>query len=327
MTALSKIALAALAALLIFAGPLSAQSRLASSAQHPNIVLILADDFGYECVAANGGESYRTPNLDRLAAGGTRFEHCYAQPLCTPTRVQLMTGQLNVRNYVRFGFLDPNQPTFAHLLNNAGYATGIFGKWQLSNGKEGPGTFGFDEDNNGTAGRLTSRWKGQEIKGAKSKTTDAGTRVPLIVNWPGRVKAGHVVTDLVDTTDFLPTIAEATQVSVPDSWPRDGRSFLPQAKGEKGNPREWLYSWYAPNQQKKPDTPVEVARTHRFKLFGDGRLFELDGRYGEKELDLKTLSAEATQARDTLSRAIAQYANARPESLKSLAPSGDATAD
>src|SRR5687768_16718538 len=66
--------------------------NLAENPCRPNIVLILADDFGYECVTANGGESYQTPNLDRLAAGGMRFTNCFVQPLCTPTRVQLMTG-------------------------------------------------------------------------------------------------------------------------------------------------------------------------------------------------------------------------------------------
>src|SRR5687768_3744876 len=89
------------------------------AAERPNIILIMADDFGYECVGANGSTSYATPHLDRLAATGMRFEHCYAQPLCTPTRVQLMTGQYNVRNYVRFGYLDPQQTTFAQLLKQA----------------------------------------------------------------------------------------------------------------------------------------------------------------------------------------------------------------
>src|SRR5947209_16097693 len=85
------------------------------TARKPNIVVILVDDFGYETVGANGGSSYKTPNLDRIAAKGVRFTHCYAQPNCTPTRVQLMTGQSNVRNYVRFGYLDPSQTTFGHL--------------------------------------------------------------------------------------------------------------------------------------------------------------------------------------------------------------------
>src|SRR4051812_47579256 len=81
----------------------------------PNIVLILADDLGYECIGANGGTSYKTPQIDKLAETGVRFEHCYAQPVCTPSRLQLMTGIYNVRNYVEFGFLDRGQTTFAHL--------------------------------------------------------------------------------------------------------------------------------------------------------------------------------------------------------------------
>jgi arylsulfatase A len=103
------------------------------------------DDFGYECVTANGGESYQTPNLDRLAAGGMRFTNCFVQPLCTPTRVQMMTGLYNVRNYVRFGLLDPQAVTFGHLMKEAGYATGIVGKWQLGQEKNLPQHFGFDE--------------------------------------------------------------------------------------------------------------------------------------------------------------------------------------
>ncbi|HEY0073548.1 MAG TPA: sulfatase-like hydrolase/transferase, partial [Abditibacteriaceae bacterium] len=111
----------------------------------PNIVLILADDLGYETIGANGGTSYQTPHLDKLAASGMRFERCYAQPLCTPTRVQLLTGLYNVRNYTNFGSLDRAQITFAQSLKKAGYATGIFGKWQLGREKDAPQHFGFNE--------------------------------------------------------------------------------------------------------------------------------------------------------------------------------------
>ena len=97
----------------------------------PNIILIMADDFGYECVTANGGQSYQTPNLDRLAASGVRFEQCHVQPLCTPTRVQLMTGRYNIRNYLNFGTLPRTEVTFGNLMKQAGYATAICGKWQL----------------------------------------------------------------------------------------------------------------------------------------------------------------------------------------------------
>ncbi|TDU69372.1 arylsulfatase A [Prosthecobacter fusiformis] len=120
-------------------------ASLRAAGDKPNVILIMADDFGYECVTANGGQSYQTPVLDKLAAQGIRFEHCHAQPLCTPTRVQLMTGRYNVRNYINFGTLPTTETTFGHLLKKAGYATGICGKWQLGAGKELPQHFGFDE--------------------------------------------------------------------------------------------------------------------------------------------------------------------------------------
>ena len=115
------------------------------AAARPNIVLIMADDMGYECVGANGGESYETPRLDQLAASGMRFEHCHSQPICTPSRVQIMSGIYNNTNYVRFGVLDRNEKTFGNLFRDAGYKTCIVGKWQLDGGLNAPQHFGFDE--------------------------------------------------------------------------------------------------------------------------------------------------------------------------------------
>src|SRR5437870_3028700 len=92
----------------------------AETPRKPNIVLILADDLGYECLGCNGSTSYQTPHLDKLAVTGMRFDHCYVQPLCTPTRAQLMTGLYNIRNYSRFGLLDPDATTFANLLKKGG---------------------------------------------------------------------------------------------------------------------------------------------------------------------------------------------------------------
>lgn len=120
----------------------------------PNIVLIMADDMGYECLGCNGSLEYKTPNLDRLANEGIRFKNCYSQPLCTPSRVKIMTGKYNYRNYEDFGYLNPNQQTFGNLLQEAGYATCIAGKWQLNginrdnlNNQDvnRPHHFGFDE--------------------------------------------------------------------------------------------------------------------------------------------------------------------------------------
>ncbi len=111
----------------------------------PNIVLIMADDMGYECIGANGCEDYKTPVIDKLAASGVRFEQFFANPLCTPSRVKIMTGQYNVRNYVKFGVLDRSQTTFAHQLKKVGYATVIAGKWQLDKKPDAAKHFGFDQ--------------------------------------------------------------------------------------------------------------------------------------------------------------------------------------
>ncbi len=117
---------------------------LATAADRPNIVLIMADDIGYECLSCYGSESNKTPNLDALAASGMKFNHAHSQPICTPSRVQIMTGIYNNRNYVKFGYLDPAQTTFGNVLRDAGYQTAIAGKWQLEGGYEGVKNFGFD---------------------------------------------------------------------------------------------------------------------------------------------------------------------------------------
>jgi len=110
----------------------------------PNIVLIMADDIGWECLGCYGGESTPTPHIDRLAASGIRFDHAHAQPICTPSRVQIMTGIYNNRNYIKFGLLDPEAVTFAQVLKSRGYKTCVAGKWQLKGGLKGPRKFGFD---------------------------------------------------------------------------------------------------------------------------------------------------------------------------------------
>ncbi|HRI86895.1 MAG TPA: sulfatase-like hydrolase/transferase, partial [Candidatus Hydrogenedentes bacterium] len=118
----------------------------AAEARKPNIVLIMADDIGYECYGAYGSKTYSTPNIDKLAQSGALFTHAYSQPLCTPSRVQLMTGKHNFRNYIRFGKFDEKEPNFATMLRDAGYRTSVAGKWQLTPGKlDGPHQAGFDE--------------------------------------------------------------------------------------------------------------------------------------------------------------------------------------
>ena len=103
----------------------------APAADKPNVVLIMADDLGYEALGCYGGTSHQTPHLDRLAAEGVRFTNAHAQPLCTPTRIQLMTGQYNYRNWLGFGLMQPDEKTFGHQMGAAGYKTCLSGKWQL----------------------------------------------------------------------------------------------------------------------------------------------------------------------------------------------------
>ncbi len=100
-------------------------------ADKTNVILIMADDIGYECYGAYGGASYQTPVLDRLARQGMRFDHAYSQPLCTPSRVKIMTGLSNARNYASFSTLKQSERTFGHMMREAGYRTAIAGKWQL----------------------------------------------------------------------------------------------------------------------------------------------------------------------------------------------------
>ncbi|MDT8299912.1 MAG: sulfatase-like hydrolase/transferase [Sedimentisphaerales bacterium] len=119
------------AAALAMQGCSSVSGFSSGKSKKPNIILIMADDIGYECFGCYGSASYKTPVLDGMAQTGMRFEHCYSQPLCTPSRVKIMTGQYNFRNYTNFGVLDPKQKTFGHLLQSCGYVTCVVGKWQL----------------------------------------------------------------------------------------------------------------------------------------------------------------------------------------------------
>ena len=121
---------------------------------NPNVILIMADDIGFECLSINGSTSYKTPVLDSLARNGINFTKAISQPLCTPSRVKIMTGKFNFKNYDYFTYLNPKEKTFGNLFKENGYKTAVVGKWQLNGLKfelEGhddntrPHHFGFDE--------------------------------------------------------------------------------------------------------------------------------------------------------------------------------------
>ncbi|MCC6509175.1 MAG: sulfatase-like hydrolase/transferase, partial [Pirellulaceae bacterium] len=132
-------------ALIVCGWLLSLAVAQAADATRPNVILILADDLGAKELSCYGSQKHKTPNLDRMASEGVRFETFYAMPLCTPTRVAMMTGQYGFHN----GFLGMANPAFkplpgnpqadigqhfthADLMKSRGYATAQVGKWQLS---------------------------------------------------------------------------------------------------------------------------------------------------------------------------------------------------
>jgi len=123
----------------------------------PNFVVIMADDLSPGELGSYGHPEHQTPNLDGLARTGMRFKTCWATPVCSPTRVEILTGRYGFRtgwtNFIgrpttRQDHLDPDEITFADVLKARGYATGLAGKWQLGRIRAQPNMIldsGFDE--------------------------------------------------------------------------------------------------------------------------------------------------------------------------------------
>jgi len=371
---------------------------LAQSTSRPNILLILADDIGYEIPEYTGGTSYETPNINRLAETGMRFTNCHSTPKCAPSRVQIMTGRYMFRTTEIWGHIPADEITFGHLLKNAGYAVALAGKWQLAllgddplhvrkmgfdqfcvfgwhegpryfdpyiwqngvkredvSGRYGPDVFadflidfmvknqdgpflayypmalvhevsndflpppppgpdgryqsfrelveymdhnigrvvgvidslGLRENtlimftsDNGTPRDFITDIRGEEyirtpiiskmgdetIIGGKGMLTDRGTHVPFIVNWQGKTLPGKICSDLIDFSDFMPTLAELAGAELPEDRIIDGQSFVNQILGQKNNGREWIYNQFEGKAW---------IRNHRWKLYTDGRLFDM----------------------------------------------------
>ena len=138
--------------LIILAASLALRTPAGAAPTKPNIIFILADDIGLPGFSCTGG-IYPTPNIDALAKGGTRFETCFAAPLCAPSRALLMTGRYAFRTGVtdngRGSAATPEKDgCVAQLMKQAGYTTAVAGKWrQLSHftTKEDGAKWGFDE--------------------------------------------------------------------------------------------------------------------------------------------------------------------------------------
>ncbi len=160
----------------------------------------------------------------------------------------------------------------------------------------------FFTGDNGTNVKIKSQLNGVEIVGGKGKTTDAGTLVPLVALWDGVTPKGHVCEDLVDFSDFLPTCLEAAGVQVPSGL--DGQSFLPQLRGERGTPRQWIHCYYCPRPERTP--PKQFVRDKRWKLYADGSFFDVANDVFEKQpLTDDGLDADALAAKGKLEKALA----------------------
>ncbi|MCH2208207.1 MAG: sulfatase-like hydrolase/transferase [Lentisphaerales bacterium] len=401
----------------------------------PNIILIMADDIGTEGIGCYGGLSYKTPKIDKMAEEGVRFNHAYSQPLCTNTRIQLMTGLYNHRNWKYFGILDTNEKTIGHYMQEAGYKTCMAGKWQLqsydppdypgSQKRRGTGMHpkdaGFDEyslyhslhtedkgsryakpkylengkiveksidkygpdmwvdyinsfvdrnagkehpffiyyamalphwpvvptphskdwkhkdkrlieddiyfkdmveymdyavgriidhvdakglgedtmiifySDNGTHLKVTSDTINGKVAGGKGWTTDAGTRVPLVVRWKDHLKP-NVSEELTDSTDILPTCVEIGGSKMDKNI--DGISIYPNLLDVNAKLKDHIYCFYDPRPgwDKDQFTKLVFARDKRWKLYEDGRLIDVKNDVLEKKPIMAKNDTKATKA-------------------------------
>jgi len=414
----------------------------------PNVILIMADDMGYECLSIYGSLNYQTPELDKLASQGIRFEHCISQPLCTPSRVKIMTGMYNYRNYRHFGHLDLDNPSIGKLMKEAGYKTCVVGKWQLNglaykeeltdwNDPTRPNQLGFDEyclwqltkarkegerfanpliEKNGTVlerdpdaygpdifadfvldfidrqntspffvyypmvlvhdpfvptpdsknwslpeeryrndtayfkdmvayadkivGKIASKLEEKGmlentilmftgdngthpsiytqttsgiIRGGKGNTTDAGTRVPLIIHFPKGGQKGMVYKDFIEFSDFYPTLAEIAgttlDAQVEEGLNRDGRSFYPVLTGSSHEARNTAFVHYDPMWGKNVNRfRNQFVRTLNYKLYADGRFFNLqDDVLEQKALSPDSLSQAESKAYQLLQKELEKH--------------------
>ncbi|MFK7734424.1 MAG: sulfatase-like hydrolase/transferase [Pirellulaceae bacterium] len=452
---------------LLFGSSLCGMARAESPAtsrdedSRPNIVLIMADDVSWECFGCYGGEDYDTPRIDDLASKGVRFRHCYSTPICTTSRVKLMTGKYNFRNYTHFGYLNPDEKTFGNLMRDAGYHTAIAGKWQLNgltnklpghedntrpmkagfdeymlwqltkpkpvnagggerfwspifehnqrvlsiednNGKYGPdmlcdfvcdfmernesepffvyypmvlvhdpfvptpdtigaGSRGHDANklkgkkgelaklkkqnfvamveymdklvgrvvdrldsldlldntivmftaDNGTNVSITSQWQGQAIKGGKAGMKDMGTHVPFVAYWKDRTPVALETDQLIEFTDFYPTLAESAGIKLGPEDPQDGVSFYRTLVGEQESSpqRNWVLTHYQPYWNK---TPGQFVRNQDFKLYRDGRLYHIGSGDLDESLNLQDSRKATVEAARTSLQSIISLAPAAP---------------
>jgi arylsulfatase A len=405
----------------------------AQDSPRPNFIVVMADDCSAKEFSGYGNTEIQTPNLDELGKSGVTFRTCWSAPICGPSRAMIMTGRYAYRTGWYHNDMKPAQGekgynlsednlTFAHVLKQAGYATGICGKWQLRgsetshgfdealmhhqvkgkfdgpieppegslpgrparywhpaitlNGEHYPTTaqdygpdlytdfiidfarrhkdepflmyfpmslthitWDFDLEKMGyvappeldAKGNKTGRKGEPTLKanveytdhlmgriargldeigirdrtvlmftcdngtsgyGKSNATQERGSRVPLVVNAPGLVKAIGPSDALVDFSDILPTLADMAGAHLPQGYEVDGTSFAPVLRGEVESARDWIFSNLAEKR---------FLRDRRYLLDGAGRLWDCGARrdeQGYKDVsDSQSAEVEAVRVR------------------------------
>ena len=373
-------------------------------AGQPNIIVILADDQGWGDLGISGNSNVSTPNIDRLAEGGVRFDRFYVCAVCSPTRAELLTGRYHVRGGVYSTSqggerLDLDETTIAQVFKKAGYVTAAYGKWH--NGMQPPyhpNARGFDDyygfcsghwgnyfnsmlEHNGrivkgngfvtddftdhglrfieknkdkpfflylpyntphspmqvpdkwwdkyknkdlkmrhrdakkeniqftraalamcdnidwNVGRVVDKvqeaglsektiiiylsdngpnsWRWNDgMKGRKGSVDEGGVRSPMIIKWPGKLKAGTKIKQIAGAIDFLPTLADMAGINPQLDKPLDGVSLKPLLLED--NP-QWKDRLIFNNWRKK----ISV-RSQRYRLGNSDRLFDMEKDPGQK---------------------------------------------
>jgi len=135
----------------VFTASCATKPQKVKNTDRPNVILIMTDDQGYGDFGVTGNPIIKTPNIDAMASRSGSMKNFHVHPVCAPTRACLMTGRYNYRTrvvdtYVGRAMMEPEETTVAEILHQAGYATGIFGKWHLGDSYPlRPMDQGFDE--------------------------------------------------------------------------------------------------------------------------------------------------------------------------------------